>query len=492
MQPDGSRAATFSDRVGSRLNPVLVKEVRSALRGRAFTIGFVLVLVLAMVASSIALVVSTIDGQATASGMAYLVAVGLVFALGSHGFVPFSAMSSMSSEHDEGSLELLQLSGISAGRLVIGKLGAAAVQAALIYSAFLPFLAFAFLLEGVDIGMLMASVATAFLASMAFSAFGILLGSVCRQRWLRVFGYVFLAVALMVGVQSLFGWIAFGMFTGAMFSVFDLAWSVSLVVFGMALCIVLATARLQHAEENRSTAFRVLGTAALVVLCALGVAAGSPDDALPWLLSGLGFALPSLYLGVTESNRLPRAVLARVRVRGTRWYAAPWMPGGGRAVLLVFVDCAVVLAAAALVMVRTGTAHPEAWRTIAALFFVEAWLFVVLLLPSGIAGSRLEIPWVRAVTRIVTMALPILLLLVPAFVMFLSGSTVGAFDHAGNPRHFARSILNSGALSDRLGAALLLVFALLALVLNLPRVVASLSEARRRPVQAASALHAEA
>lgn len=482
MQLDAT--ATLAERLGSRLNPVLVKEVRSVLRGRGFSIGFILVLVLAMVASFFALVVSAMDESI--SGAIYLAAVGGMFSLGSHGLVPFFAMSSMSSEHDEGSLELLQLSGISAGRLVLGKLGAAAVQAALIYAAFLPFLAFAFLMQGVDIGVLAAAVATAFLASMSFSAFGILLGSVCRQRWLRVFGYVFLAVSLLVGVQSLFGWIAFGMFTGALFSVFDLAWSVSLIAFGAALCLVLATARLQHAEENRSTAFRALGTAALVVLSALGVAVGSPGDAFPWLLAGLAFALPSLYLGVSESNVLPRAVLARARAKRVRWYTAPWMPGGGRAVLLVFVDFAIVLVAAAVVMARSGTTHPESWRTLAALFFVEAWLFIVLLLPSGIAGRRLAEPWVRGLTRIVTMALPIVLLLVPAFILFLIGSDTSAFDHAGNPGHFARSILDYGSVPDRLGAALLFGIALLALVVNVPRILASFRELRRGGVETAA------
>jgi hypothetical protein len=478
MSPDSLPGVARYDRLLDRVNPVLVKEVRASLRGRAFAIGFTLVLILAMIASSFAMLVSTIDTDATPSGRAYLAAVGFVFALGAHGLVPFSAMASMSGEHDEASLELLQLSGISAARLVLGKLGAALVQAALIYAAFLPFLVFAFLLQGVDLTMIAAGIAASLVGSIAFSAFGILLGAVCRYRWLRVFGYVFLAMMLLAGVQALFAWIGFSFFAGGGSTWFSFWIGTSVTALVGALCLVLATARLQHAEENRSTPFRVLGTAALVIACAFGVASGNAYDAFVWFMVAQGCALPSLYLGVTEAERLPRAVLARARVRGIPWYRAPWMPGGGRAVLLLAAEFAFVLAAAALAMVLDG-GSPTAWmRLLAEIWVVQIWLLVVLLLVSGFSARWLDRPWVQALARIATMALPIVLLLVPAFVRFLAGSGGDAFQHAGNPAYFERQIRISGEIRNVPAFAALAAAALLACVLNVPRVLRAFSELR--------------
>lgn len=472
--------AALLDRASERANPVLVKEVRAALRGRTFAGGFICVLVLALVASSIAMLAATSESGATPSGIGYLIAVAIVFALGAHGLVPFSAMASMSSEHDEGSLELLQLSGISPWRLVVGKLGAAAVQAALIYAAFLPFLAFAFLLQGIDIGMLAAGIVVSFAGSIAFSSFGILLGAVVRLRWMRVLGYVVLAFVLMTGVQGLFGFIAMGFFGGSMLSWSDFLLGLAIAALVTALCCVQATSRLQHLEENRSTAFRVLGTCALVVACGFGVATGRADETLTWLLVALGFAVPSLLLGVTEAERMPRAVLARARRRGSPWFLAPWVPGGGRGVLLVLVDCALVLAAGVLASALAGGPREDWWRMVGALAAIECWLVFVLLVPSGLTARWLDRTWVQTVTRVACIALPVVLLLLPAFLRFLAGSSSPVFSHPGNPAHLAGAVLDALELADVTPVAIVCSAALaLAIGINAPRVLRSLGEVQR-------------
>ncbi len=468
------------DRLGERANPVLVKEVRAALRGRAFVAGFVTVLALALAVGSIVMLVATSNSEEIPSGLGYLLAMSVVFALGAHGLVPFTAMASMSGEHDEGSLELLQLSGISPGRLVLGKLGASAVQAALLYAAFLPFLAFAFLLQGVDLVLLAAGIVASFAGSIAFSSIGILLGATLRVRWMRVLGYVGLAVALMVGVQGLFAWIAMGLYGGSSFTWSEYLLGLAITVLVASSCCVQATARLQHAEENRSTAFRVLGTSSLLVACGFGLASGSANEAFVWFLVGLGFALPSILIALAEPERLPRAVLARARRRGAPWYLAPWMPGGGRGVLLLLVTCALLLAAALLAVAFAPGRRLDWLRTTGALAAVEAWLVFAVLVPAGLAARWLDRPWVQKATRLACIAFPLLLLLLPAFLRFLAGSASDAFAHPGNPGRTARLVFEAREIADVLPIVLVSVAAVaLSVGINAPRVLRSLNEVRR-------------
>lgn len=475
-------------RLGERANPILVKEVRSALRGKAFGIGFTIVLVLALIVSTSALIISSIDGDAP-SGEGYLVAVTIVFALGAYGLVPFAAMASMGAEHDDGALELLQLSGVSPGRLVAGKLGAAAVQAGLIYAAFLPFLSFAFLLEGVDLLQLAGGIVGSFCGSIAFSALGILFGAAMRARWQRVLAYVALAVCLMIGVQT----ILFVTMAGSLFGLGgsrggDLLLTLSIMGLFGALCCVLATSRLQHREENRSTAFRVLGTAGLVVFAGFGVASGDTDATTAWLIAALAVATPSLFMAVGEPERMPRAVLARVKKRGLPFYLAPWMPGGGRGVLLVMVNTGLVLGAAVLAAIVAGGSRTDWWRMVASMAVIEAWFVLVLLLPPGILARWLDRGWARTLALIAICVLPAVLMLVPALIQFLLGDVANPFDHAGNPAHFSVDLYEHGVVNDPVGLAVFLASFLLALGLNVPRAVRSFSELRRAREQVVSTL----
>ncbi|MBL8861431.1 MAG: ABC transporter permease [Planctomycetes bacterium] len=479
MPAEAAWGAGLFVRVGERANPVLVKEVRSALRGRAFALGFSFVLLLAVIVSTFALVVGTLGGDPGPSGGEYLGAVSVVFGLGAFGLVPFSAMASMAAEHDEGAIEMLAMSGISPGRLVLGKLGAAAVQASLVYAAFLPFLAFGFLLQGVDLGWLTAGVAGSFAGSIAYASLGILLGATLTARWMRVVGYVLLAILLLLGLQ-LVGVLVFALgVVGTPSAVQNSALACFGCALFSALCCIGAASRLQHQEENHSTPFRVLGTAALVVVATWGALRGSPRETFAWLVGALAIATPSMLLAVTEAARLPRAVLARARRREGSVLALPWLPGGGRGVLLVLANLALVLLAAGAAVLLGGGSRPEGLRVLGALAAIEAWLLVVLLLPAGLVSPWLGLAWLRALARIGILILPLAALLLPALGAFLLGSPGDPFDQPANPAYFARRILEHGTVGESGPFGLLWLAVVLALLVNVPRVVASLLEVPR-------------
>ena len=133
-----------------RLNPILVKEIRAALRGRVFRIGFLCTIVLLTVTSltlfnRVGLRPGPDEGQAYFLGILTCLEIAVI------GLVPFSTFSAMGAEWDENTYDLLVISNMQPLQIVRGKLACAVVQTLLIFSAFAPFLVFAFLLRGVDL-----------------------------------------------------------------------------------------------------------------------------------------------------------------------------------------------------------------------------------------------------------------------------------------------------------------------------------------------------
>ncbi len=486
-EASASTGAALRARLCEKVNPVLVKEVRAALRGRTFAIGFVVVLALAFVGSLIALIAGDSAASGTGGGF-YLGAVTGVFALGAYGLVPFSAMASMNAEHDDGAIEQLQLSGLSTDQIVFGKLGGALVLAALIYAAFLPFLAFATLLPGVDLLGVLSGVAGSFAGTITFSAVGILIGASLRRRAARVFGYVILAIVLIVGIQVLTGLTLALSMSGTAGAPVISQFAGILILSGVitAICSVQAAARLAHPEENRSGGFRIVGTASTLVIGAFALTADTPATMFAILIVALLAGFPALTIAVAERERFPRAVLARaLRGRGSHWIFTPWLPGGGRGVALVLLHAALVLALALAAALRLRPA--DALPHVVALACVTLYTATALLLPSGIFARWMDRGWAQILARIAILGLPLAALLVPSLLRFLTGATGGEFRHVGNPAHLALDVLDEGRIDDRLGLAILIAVFVLALALNAPRVVRSLLELPRERARRAAA-----
>jgi len=346
----------YLERYGDRINPILVKEVRAALRGRWFKTSFAIVLCLATIASMGYVMFAAPEGGA-ASGPGYFAIVLGCMGLALHGLVPFSAMLSMNAESDEHTLELLQISGIPTARIVLGKLFAALIQAGLVLSAFLPFLTFAFLLRGVGAGQIAITLVGSISACAAQCSFGILLGSLARARWARVlFMFVFGLFLLQTSSGGVMFAVMFALAPGAA-SASTTGTAVTFLVFFAATVFfaVIAASRLAHPEENQSTPMRLSVTLVLVLGLVFVAFQGSLGAATVVAGVTLGFVAIPLMFMVTERERLPRAVATHL----PRWSRiAPlqaWLPGGGRGVLYLVLNLSAFVAVyGILVFARFG------------------------------------------------------------------------------------------------------------------------------------------
>jgi ABC-type transport system involved in multi-copper enzyme maturation permease subunit len=470
-------------RAADRLNPILLKEVRASLRGRWFKVTFTLVLTLALVAS-LGFLMSSQGTEEASRGAAYFTVVSACMALGVHGLVPFAAMLSMTAESDEHTLELLQLSGISGWRIVIGKLGSALLQMLLIVSAFAPFLTIAFLLRGVAISTVALLLLLSVLLCAAQCSAGLMLGSIARARWARI--VLLLVFAFFLFQFSQVG-LMFVMFAGRPMSATGgpvlAGGGVELGVFLgclAATCVstAIAAGRLAHPEDNQSTPMRV--SVSLVVAMGIGFAAteSHPNDVMTALGVTLVCASPLMLVLVTERERLPRAVAAHLPRWSRVFPLSAWLPGGGTGALFVLVHGIVLLAAyPAIHLVRfAGRGGLDDNLLVLAGAVMNAVVF--LLLPTALLSRATRTMGGRVVVRLVTLLVFAAANLGPVFLAFvLDRNQWEDWIPVAAP-------FQPGFGKEHMGSWILLIlFTTLAVAANVPRIdsaIRQLAEARKR------------
>lgn len=473
-------------RLADRLNPILVKEVRQSLRGRYFRFLFWSTLGISTL-SGLMVVASASAQELEGIGQAFFLVMFGCMSAAVHCFTPFSAFLSTSAEWDENTHDLLVLSNLRPRQIVFGKLLSALVQAMLYYSAFGPFLVFAFLLNGIDLLSISVLLACSFAACVGLSLIGIALASLARVRLARgllmaVFGgglaltwgaSIPVAEEIARSPQDLRS--PEGQMGVALFLSFALA------VGG--LFAVIACARFAHEEENRSSGMRLLSLA-LVLLAGIWGAwfnAQFGEEEAAWgtqIVAGFVLALLWLFF-LTEKEELGRRTAKHVTPRP--WLALlsiPFLPGGGRGVILYLVHFVCALTGA-LFALTFGAPTPDDYAesaTLVTMFY--AYGLVFLALPAGVASFFVRADRARRLTRIVIFLLPWMLTFGPAVVGLLLGiHSWMELEHPLNPA-WVMDMVEGSARKDGVGIALSLLTlgATLAFVLNARRMRAGAYE----------------
>src|SRR3954469_3974489 len=145
------RVERLLDGIGDRLNPILVKEARQAMKSRQFVVTFALLLIggwawtVLFIAAGIPAIYYSPVGPALLHGYFLVLSVPLLIV------VPYAAFRSLAGEWEDGTFELLSITALSARQIVSGKLASAVLQMMVYYSALAPCIAFTYLLRGIDI-----------------------------------------------------------------------------------------------------------------------------------------------------------------------------------------------------------------------------------------------------------------------------------------------------------------------------------------------------
>ncbi|MCA9122867.1 MAG: hypothetical protein KDB11_21925 [Planctomycetales bacterium] len=249
---------------GERLNPILVKEARQALKSKQFVITFTLLLLAGWVWSMLGVALLSPGVYYAPGGRFMLCGYFIILAIPVLVIVPFSAFRSLAAEREDGTFELLSITALSSRQIVTGKLGSAMLQMLVYYSALAPCIAFTYLLRGIDIVTIVFLLFWTVVASILLSSIGLVVATITRARHWQVL----LSVLLLVGLCLVtFLWtISFvSLITDAQATAFDdldfwlvMAAIMTFCISHAVMFVLIAAAQISFASDNRSTKLRIM------------------------------------------------------------------------------------------------------------------------------------------------------------------------------------------------------------------------------------------
>jgi hypothetical protein len=373
--PDATRwdrLDAWLQKASDRLNPILVKEARQALRSRQFVITFLLMLAAGWLWSFLGLASIGPSVYYSAEGPKMLFVYHMILSFPLLVVAPYSAFHSLSSERQDRTYELLSITALGARQILAGKMCAILLQMMVYLSAIFPCLAFTYLLRGLDIFTIVLVVTYTCLLSLALSVTGLLLGAIAPLRQRHIGVSVVLALilfgALFLENVVIFQLIYFGGLAVVSTQFWIAQWLVaSIFVNYFAVVFLAARSQLLTISENRSTALRWSLVAAqltfIVWMVYLTVASGEPEvmmaliyfSALFWFVCGTFLAGEAGNLSPRVKRDLPQSLLGRAFLT---WFT----PGPGTGAMFVLSN----MLAVSLVTLLPYHAIGEALRNTAA------------------------------------------------------------------------------------------------------------------------------
>jgi hypothetical protein len=319
---ENAAPASLIERLGDRINPLVVKEIRQGLRTRVFWVCFGLML-LACELLSLMAYADVKDGGYRPRGQVYFftyfVCLGLV-----HFFViPYSAYRSLAREREDETWVLLALTGLGPRRILRGKVTSFLAQAALYASAVGPFLLFSYYLNGIDLPTILAVLALGAAWLVFLTVLGVCAATLADGRLGRAFVHFLVLGLLASGVaQGLGG--AFALSEGGSRLMRDSDFP---IVIGIALWLMLsygwllfeaAAARLSLITEDysrgprRAIIIQVLVSAAVVAALWWSKGQERTVAAVAGVAGCLHLTLSGLFV-ISDMDGQSRALRAKTR-----------------------------------------------------------------------------------------------------------------------------------------------------------------------------------
>ena len=150
------------------LNPVVVKELRQAVRNW-FVVGVLLILLLILFVAMVMFVISESIGT-TANptlGRNIFQTFYAILTIGSMLFIPIYTGTRFAKEREDSNMDLMFITTLTPGQIIRGKILGGVILTALFYSVFMPFMSFCYLLRGVDLPSMFVVLAMSFIVVTA-------------------------------------------------------------------------------------------------------------------------------------------------------------------------------------------------------------------------------------------------------------------------------------------------------------------------------------
>ena len=294
--------ATLAGRLDDFLNPIVVKELRQAVRSRFVSGVLMLLLVIQLLVVGIFVMIRAAEPQSFSEGREITTVLYGVLTFSCILFVPLYAGVRLAWERGETQMDLMYTTTISPGAIVRGKLVGAAAITALIYSACMPFMTFTYLLRGVDLPTVFFLLAAGFIEVVVASQFALFVACISASRPLKVLmGLIalnFLFGGAIAGGTGLPAWLFRG---GVIYGGWDF-WAITLTVMAFAamatgLLYFLSVAMISPPSADRMRPVRLYMLALWLtsgILLALWVL--NNGDWAPWEAWTYGWAFGLAFL----------------------------------------------------------------------------------------------------------------------------------------------------------------------------------------------------
>lgn len=357
----GEKFLHLADTLTDRLNPILVKETRQALKSRQFIITFMLLLTVAWLISVFGIIMNGPAIEYGSAGRMFFAFYAGVLGFAALFVVPFGAFRSMLNERDYNTFELLSISTLSPRQIVSGKLLSSLVQVLIYYSAIAPFIAFTSLLQGFDLPLVILILSLGLFWSLFVSTVAIMLSTLSKSRQWQAINTIGIIGLLLwqMGMSFAFGGAALS--ENIPFDSEEFWWGMCSVLIGVSSYLLLAqqiaVSRLTFESDNRSSGIRIISTiqfcliwlGTLIFAMWYGVTyiegeavfAFSVGSCLHLVIAGLVFSTESEFVSRRVRRSVPPSKFKRLLF-------APWMPGGRRGLLLLTLHLAVLIAISCL------------------------------------------------------------------------------------------------------------------------------------------------
>lgn len=498
------RANVWLEDISDRLNPILIKETRQALKSRQFIVTFLLMLIAAWLISVFGTLAAGDSLEYGSAGRGLFTSYFVVLAIAIFVVVPYSAYRGLLNERDQTTLELLNITSLSPRQLIWGKLWSAMTQVFIFYSAIAPFIAFTSMLQGFDVALVAFSLGISILVTLCLTMFTLMLAAIPQNKHLQglMTGAVFLGLLFVISMILS----AVPVMLMETLPVDDAEfWFVvaSFVVAGLSFFFLftqIATAHLTFDADNRSTGIRIACTAQFVLYWSMIAFAQymlgraiftTSDDAMfiaMWCLIHVGTCG---FFAATEADFVSRRVRRGIpRTPFLRLLATPFLPGGHRGFLYLLLHLALIPVVLESLLGGTfGVGRWDGWWTVTFVLYVLA--YVGLGAAFGRALRRLSAEVRPLHVRVIIFIMFAMGAIVP-FLPLLFGATEFKWMYdrlrVMNPIVMLESVSRSNYTNDIATSELMVLGAAagLGLLLNVRPMWAGVREVQQHPASALS------
>jgi len=343
------------------MNPVAVRELRQAVRSGVVTIGFVLFVLALLGAMGMYLLDQDAGGTELEGGREIFTLLTGILVAASVGLLPIYTGTRLAAERGGVNADLLFITTLSPGRIVRGKMLAAAMLTVMVFSACAPFVTFTYLLRGIDFPTIFLVIAASFLLSVTASQLAIFLAALPVSVYVRVLIWLAFAGMMMALLPALFdghsgvlssiiiwgvnGW------AGLWEAWPQLGTLLALDIVALGLFHVLTVALFMPPAANRTLRVRIYLTIAWLVSGVLAAAwadeLGFDEPMALWGYGWWGFLACCMIVAVSERTswgpRITRTIPANPLLRAGAFVLYTGAAGG-----VTWVVIMILLTAAAL------------------------------------------------------------------------------------------------------------------------------------------------